>query len=191
MVSSRNQTILQKIRQNLGELGTMNALLFFLKKLLYRMTFKKVYLHKYYITRQPVITQKLVQTNKALDIKIKQINADDELLRQMDRPFGTLQTRFDREGECFVALKRGKFAGNLWLNFERYQEDEVRCTYMLRPAGKAAWDYDVFVVPEFRFSYTFAKLWDHANTVMSQRGILYVYSRINFTIFLHSGLINV
>jgi len=180
MVSARDQTILQKIRQNLDELGIMNALLYLFNKLLYRVSFKKVFLHKYHITRQPVITQKLVQTNKALDIEIRQINADDELLRQMDRPFGTLQTRFDRGGECFVALKRGKFAGNLWLNFECYQEDEVRCTYMLRPAGKAAWDYDVFVVPEFRFSYAFAKLWDHANAVMFQRGILYVYSRINF-----------
>ncbi|MDT8363036.1 MAG: hypothetical protein RQ714_00100 [Nitrosomonas sp.] len=172
--------MLQKIKQNMGELGALNTLLYLFNKLLYRISFRKIILHKYYITQQPVSSQKLVPINKALDIEIKQIDTNDMLLEQMDRPLSTLQARFNDGGNCFVALKRGRFAGNLWLNFDKYQEDEVRCTYTLQPTGRAAWDYDVFVVPEFRFSYVFAKLWEHANAVMSSRGVVYVYSRINF-----------
>ncbi|MBK6618611.1 MAG: GNAT family N-acetyltransferase [Nitrosomonas sp.] len=172
--------MLQKIKLNLEELGALNTLLYLFGKVLYRLSFRKIRLHKYYITRQPVSPQKLVPINKALDIEIRQIDVNDGVLQQMDRPFSTLQARFNHGGNCFVALKKGRFAGNLWLNFDKYREDEVRCTYMLPPAGQNAWDYDVFVVPEFRFSYTFAKLWEYANTVMFQRGIVYVYSRVNF-----------
>ncbi|HNO75208.1 MAG TPA: hypothetical protein PKG49_06245 [Nitrosomonas mobilis] len=174
------KNMLQKIRQNVNQLGLANTLLYLFNKSLYRISFKKIKLHKYYITRQPVSKEKLVPFNKALDIEINQIEVNDSLLLHMDRPLGNLQARFRQGGHCFAAIKKGKFAGNLWLNFDQYQEDEVRCTYSLLPHGQAAWDYDVFVVPQFRLTYTFAKLWDVANAAMHQRGILYVYSRINF-----------
>ena len=56
-----------------------------------------------------------------------------------------------------------QFAGFLWLQIPRYVEDEVRCVYEMEPAGAAAWDYDVYVEPDFRFGKAFVRLWDAAH----------------------------
>jgi len=172
--------MLAKLKLTYNELGAADTLLYIIDKGLVKLTFNRCRLHKYYITRQPVNAIASVPATKALDIEIKQLASDDPALTEMDRPFTTLQQRYQHGGHCFAAFKKGQFAGNLWLNFDQYQEDEVRCQYILLPAGHTAWDYDVFVVPKFRFSYVFAKLWDHANQVMSHRSISYVYSRINY-----------
>ncbi|MGG7054091.1 hypothetical protein [Nitrosomonas sp. ANs5] len=169
-----------RIKKTSSELGTKDTLLYIFDRLLYQISFKKLILHKYYITQQPVSQDCLVPVDKGRDIEIVQIGPDHPLLQQMDRPFSVLQKRFANGGHCFSACKSEQFSGNLWLNFDKYQEDEVRCTYILQPKGRAAWDYDVFVLPKYRFSYVFAKLWDEANKVMRQRGIEHVYSRINY-----------
>lgn len=172
--------MLAKIKQTYLELGAVDTLLYCVDKAVTKLTFKQLLLHKYYITRQPVSVSASIPGTKALDIEIKQLTSDDPILAAMDRPFATLQQRFKQGGQCFAAFKKDLFAGNLWLNYDQYQEDEVRCRYILHPTGHAAWDYDVFVLPKYRFSYVFAKLWDHANQVMYSRGIRYVYSRINY-----------
>lgn len=172
--------MLAKLKQTYRELGTADTLLYILDKALVTLTFNRLLIHKYYITRQPVTAAASVPPTKALDIEIKQLASDDPTLDMMDRPATTLQQRYSRGGQCFAAFKKEQFAGNLWLNFDQYQEDEVRCRYILQPAGTAAWDYDVFVLPKYRFSYVFAKLWDYANQQMINRGIHYVYSRINY-----------
>ena len=172
--------MLAKLKKTYRELGTADTLLYMLDKALVKLTFNSLLIHKYYITRQPVTSSLSVPATKALDIEIKQLASDDPVLKEMDRPSTTLQQRYALGGQCFAAFKKDQFAGNLWLNFDQYQEDEVRCRYILQPTGHAAWDYDVFVMPKYRFSYVFAKLWDHANQVMHSRGIRYVYSRINY-----------
>ncbi|SDY11314.1 hypothetical protein [Nitrosomonas halophila] len=172
--------MLHNIKKTSSELGIKDTLLYIFDRLLYKISFKTLILHKYYITQQPVSQDCLVPAGKGGDIEIAQIGPDHPLLQQMDRPFSVLQKRFANGGHCFSARKGEQFAGNLWLNFDKYQEDEVRCTYVLQPKGQAAWDYDVFVLPKYRFSYVFAKLWDEANKVMRQRGIGHVYSRINY-----------
>ncbi|HAW91676.1 MULTISPECIES: hypothetical protein [unclassified Arsukibacterium] len=172
--------MLAKIKQTYQELGAVDTLLYCIDQALTKLTFKRLLLHKYYITRQPVSAIASVPATKALDIEIKQLNSDDPALASMDRPASTLKQRYANGGHCFAAFKKGQLAGNLWLNFDQYQEDEVRCRYILQPNGHAAWDYDVFVMPKFRFSYVFAKLWDSANQLMTSRNIRYVYSRINY-----------
>jgi hypothetical protein len=172
--------MLAKFKQTYRELGAADTVLYMLDKGLIKLSFNRLLIHKYYITRQPVSASASVPTTKALDIEIKQLASDDPVLATMDRPAATLQQRYLHGGHCFAAFKKGQFAGNLWLNFDQYQEDEVRCRYILQPNGHAAWDYDVFVMPKFRFSYVFAKLWDSANQLMTSRNIHYVYSRINY-----------
>ncbi|SNY51646.1 hypothetical protein SAMN06297280_1929 [Arsukibacterium tuosuense] len=172
--------MLAKFKQTYRELGTVDTLLYCVDKTISKLSSNKLVFHKYYVTRQPVSASANVPPTKALDIEIKQLASDDPVLATMDRPAATLQQRYLHGGHCFAAFKKGQFAGNLWLNFDQYQEDEVRCRYILQPTGQAAWDYDVFVTPKNRFSYVFAKLWDHANLLMDSHGVKYVYSRINY-----------
>lgn len=172
--------MLAKIKQTKKELGSKDTAFHALERLLNIISFKHIALHKYYITQQPVRSAKTVPANKGLDIHVQEIDAQHPSLLTMERPASVLETRFAHNGHCFAAFKDGVFSGNLWLNFDRYQEDEVRCTYILKPVGEAAWDYDVYVQPKYRFSYVFAKLWDHANEVMTNMGVKNVYSRINY-----------
>jgi hypothetical protein len=79
-----------------------------------------------------------------------------------------------------VAFRKGEVAGYLWLNLGKYQEDEVRCTFILSPFNQSAWDYDVYVFPKHRFSFTFPRLWEVANKAMTAQGIQNTYSRINY-----------
>lgn len=172
--------LIAKIRSTHNELGTFDTVLYMMDKLLSKVTFGNCTLHKYYITHQPVAVHPSVPPNKALDIDVKQISADSPALQAIDRPLSVLQQRAKQGGICFAAFKRGEFAGNIWLNIDKYIEDEVRCIYVLSPSGCSAWDYDVFVQPRYRLSYVFAKLWDSANQFMADREIHSVYSRINY-----------
>ncbi|KKO49316.1 hypothetical protein VT06_07335 [Arsukibacterium sp. MJ3] len=172
--------MLAQLKQTYRELGAVDTMLYIVDKVLVKLTFNRIVIHKYYITRQPITDITNVPVTKALDVKIRQLTKDDPALKTMDRPMTTLQQRYQRGGLCVAAFKKGQFAGNLWLNFDQYQEDEVRCRYILHPTGYTAWDYDVFVMPKFRFNYVFAKLWDHANLLLYKRSIRYVYSRINY-----------
>ncbi len=169
-----------KIKQSYRELGSFDTPLYIINKVLSKLTFNTLGLHKYYITRQPVTATPNLPLTKGQDIEVRLLTIDDPAIAELDRPLLTLQQRFLNGGQCFAAFKKGVLAGNLWLNFDQYQEDEVRCRYILPAAGHAAWDYDVFVMPKYRFSYVFAKLWDKANSIMTERSISYVYSRINY-----------
>lgn len=66
----------------------------------------------------------------------------------------------------------------LWLIFEAYNEDMARIRYRL-PNQEYVWDFDVYVYPEHRLGFTFAKLWDGADTWLRLRNVKFSYSRIS------------
>jgi hypothetical protein len=87
--------------------------------------------------------------------------------------------RFAEGAVCFVARSGERFAGFIWLQLSPYEEDEVRCRYVPTPGATTAWDYDVYVVPEFRMSRAFLRLWDAANAHLRQNGVAWTLSRIS------------
>jgi hypothetical protein len=60
-----------------------------------------------------------------------------------------------------------------------YEEDDVRCLFVLEPAGEASWDFDVFVDPTARLGFAFLRLWDEANRLLSSEGVKWSISRIS------------
>ena len=100
-------------------------------------------------------------------------------MSRFPRPEWAAPYRFDQGAVCFTALKAGEFAGFLWLAFSAYDEDEVRCRYVLQPSGKVAWDFDVYIEPEHRTGILFMKLWDEANRFLAAREIEWSLSRIS------------
>jgi hypothetical protein len=69
--------------------------------------------------------------------------------------------------------------GCLWLCLDPYLEDEVRCRFMPMPPGQVAWDFDVYLRPEHRVGFGFARLWDEANSLLRARGVAWSISRIS------------
>ena len=70
-------------------------------------------------------------------------------------------------------------AGYLWLAYAHYDEDTVRARYILDDPTRSAWDYDVYVDPDFRMGRTFSRLWSAANHHLAQKGVRWSFSRID------------
>jgi len=162
------------------ELGLTSTLVHICNRILNRLHLKQVAMYKYYITKQGVTSSPLLSFDKGRNIEVTEIGCGDPVSLQLGRPVAVIQDRFNQGGHCYAAFRKGEIAGYLWLNFGKYQEDEVRCTYVLSPFHKSAWDYDVYVFPKHRFSLTFPRLWEYANKAMLERGIENTYSRIAY-----------
>jgi hypothetical protein len=101
------------------------------------------------------------------------------LLQQADRPASTLASRFAQGARCLVAAKQDELAGFLWFVTGPYEEDEVRARFVPGPAGAAAWDFDVLVMPQYRMGRLFSYLWARANAELAARGVRHTMSRIS------------
>jgi hypothetical protein len=86
--------------------------------------------------------------------------------------------RYKQNALCLAAYKDDEFAGCLWYVKNHYREDEVNCAYELG-SENLAWDFDVYVVPKFRLTPVFIKLWDTASAKLINSGCYWSLSRIS------------
>jgi hypothetical protein len=90
-----------------------------------------------------------------------------------------IRRRLGAGARCLVAEVGGRFAGYIWLQTGQYEEDEVRCTFEPWPANRVCWDFDVYVVPSYRGTRTFGRLWTAAGAMLSTEGFTHSASRIS------------
>ena len=167
-----------KLKNLIKELEGREFFLYFIAKGLKRFSFGKVGLVSYHLLAQPVREPgRLPKRKTALDVR--SLSPAEISNTRFERPQGTIQHRLQHEPVCFGAFKDGLLVGHLWLILGAYEEDEVRCLFQPAPAGKAAWDFDVFVEPSFRVGSTFYHLWSAANSFLYQQGIQWTMSRIS------------
>ncbi len=167
--------------QMLQQWGWFNFCLFLLNKLLVTVSRGSCRIYRYYFVAQPVGKAVLLPPGKGRKIEIRLIDEQDEIVRQFPRPPAAIQARFKQGAKCLVASKDARFIGFLWLlpgNYH-YQEDEVRARYIPLPSERTAWDFDVYVAPEFRLGRTFPRLWDEANRILAENCVLWSCSRIS------------
>jgi hypothetical protein len=177
---------LKKIRDEINNLGTWNGVLYLASRVLAKASFSRSRIVKYQFVAQPVPLQMLAPSESVSSIRIYRAEPGDPIVELFPRPTSVIAERFASGAVCFVAEKQGALSGFIWIKREQYREDEVRCLYVLEPAGIAAWDFDVWVAPEFRLTRTFARLWDAANGFLREHGYLWSVSRISA--FNHASL---
>lgn len=165
--------------ETIRHLGWANACLYAAARVAGIASGGRVQLHKYYFVAQPVRGTSWLPPHRGQNFRIAQVTQSDPVVARFPRPERAAPYRFGQGAVCLVASKEDAFAGFLWLSLGPYQEDEVRCRYLLVPAGKTAWDFDVHVEPEHRGSIAFLKLWDEANRFLAARGIEWSLSRIS------------
>lgn len=172
---------IDELRQMLKQWGGFNVCLFLLNKLLVAASRGSFRIYRYYFIAQPVAKAALCRPGKSRKIEIGLIHEQDEIVRQFPRPAAAIEARFKQGAKCLVALKDQHFIGFLWLVLSsyHYQEDEVRARYIPLPSKQAAWDFDVYVAPDFRLGRTFLRLWEEANRILAENGILWSCSRIS------------
>jgi hypothetical protein len=167
------------VREMLRHLGWFNLCLYLLNRFAAIVSRGYLRLDRYYLLAQPVREASLLPSGRGRKIDVRLIQEQEEVVRQFPRPSAVIQSRFRQGAKCLGAFKGEQFIGFLWLLLGSYQEDEVRASYVPLPAGKAAWDFDVYVAPDFRLGLTFPRLWDEANRLLHEKGVNWTCSRIS------------
>jgi GNAT superfamily N-acetyltransferase len=161
------------------ELGLLDAALYAIARALGGITRGRARLVKYYITMQPVAETELTPARRGRQIEVREASPAEALALPVERPRTVIEARLRHGGRCLTARKAGQLVGFQWFTLEDYPEDEVRCLFRLAASDRCAWDYDIFVVPEFRTQPVFSRLWDHCNGLLRQAGACWSLSRIN------------
>ncbi|RMD63334.1 MAG: GNAT family N-acetyltransferase [Alphaproteobacteria bacterium] len=162
------------------ELGALDGVLYALDRALQSLSAGRARLYRYTLVAQPVPSAPLLGPRRGRAIEVRPMTADDPALAALPLDAAVLRHRFAQDGVvCFGAFQDGEVIGCLWLCLGPFLEDEVRCRFIPRPAGAAAWDFDVYIHPERRAGLAFARLWDGANDYLRVRGIAWSFSRIS------------
>lgn len=135
-------------------------------------------LYVYLFCAQPTKGSESVPMRDDANTRIVSVSAGDALIKLFPRPEQVIAARFAAASRCYAVLVKEQFAGHIWLSSGHYQEDEVRCRYLL-PDSSVVWDYDVFVVPAFRATRAMARLWKGVSSSVSLQGVSWSYSRIS------------
>lgn len=160
------------------QLGWLNGCLLALDRLLARLSGGRARLYKYYFVAQPVAVKRWLPPQRGANLEIRRVTSTDSVIAEFPRPAAAARYRFGQDAICLAEFKAGAFVGFIWFTLGPYLEDEVRCRYVPLPAGKSAWDFDVYLQPEHRNGIAFLKLWDEANAFLGARGIGWTLSRI-------------
>lgn len=169
----------ETIRSAFTHLGPLNGLLYLTGRALQRISGGRANIIRYNFVAQPVPTGQIASLRPNQKVVTRFVTRDDPVVARFPRPKSVIARRFANNAECLVIESDGEFAGFLWLAYDHYDEDEVRCRYKLESSMARAWDYDVYIVPRFRIGRSFARLWTAANAHLSAQGIHWSISRIS------------
>jgi hypothetical protein len=171
--------MLAGVRQAVANWGVFATALYALDRILAHVSRGKAHIYYYRLELQPVPAQPLLPAHRGRQFVIRELTADDAAHRMGPRPEHVRAFRYVQGSICLGAFLKEQLVGQLWLQFDCYREDEVRCNFRLAPPERVAWDYDVYVEPSLRASFLFAKLWDAAFDLLRARGIAWTASRIS------------
>ena len=172
-------SIYAAIRDSFAAHGWANGVLYTLSRALERITRGRCRLIKYYFVAQPVPERRKGPAPRATQTEIRRVSGKEDIVARFPRPPDIIAKRFADGATCFVAERNGVLVGFIWLKLDRYEEDEVRCDYLLAPTRGMAWDFDAWVAPEFRMSRAFVDLWEAANEYLRQHDCRWSLSRIS------------
>lgn len=135
-------------------------------------------LHFYELMVQPISEQPALEGRSSRTLRLREIKRADPEIALMPALPDVKEARFAQNAICLGAYRQDVFIGYIWFCFRAYEEDEVRCTYVLEPEREAVFDFDLYIYPEHRMGRAFVQLWDEAGEFLRRRGIRYTYSRL-------------
>lgn len=148
-------------------------------QVLRRASGDRVRIVKYWLTAQPIGQAGAAPLRPDPSTQLLRVHEGEALAASFPRPPEILARRWAAGAECTTALVKQQFAGFIWIQRGRYDEDEVRCTYVLADPARSVWDYDVYVEPKYRIGRTMARLWGHVDAALAAEGVRWSFSRIS------------
>ena len=171
--------MLKSLRALVSELGAPLAVLYAIHIALGRISGGRARLVPYAFTAQPIGHAEGVAVRADPGTVIRLASNDDPMVAAFPRPPDVLAIRYRRGAQCYAAIVKGRFAGHIWIRRDHYDEDEVRCRYVLAAPHNSVWDFDVYVVPEYRLGRTLARLWQAVDAALAEQGVQWTFSRIS------------
>ena len=168
-----------KFHETAVAIGWWNAVLFAASRALSILFRGRVRILKYYITVQPVAAPAAQRATRSGAYEIEWAQVESPLFAQVERPPAVIAARFAQGARCLVATHQGRLAGFLWFIVGPYEEDEVRVRFVPGAPGKAAWDFDVLVLPEYRMGRLFSYMWSRGAAEMWALGVRDTMSRVS------------
>ena len=159
------------------EFGVLAGLLYAIDRVL-RQISPRLGLCVYELMVQPITGQPLLPPNLVRNLAFVEIGRGHPDIALMPARDDIKAMRFEQGARCLGVYRTGKLIGYLWFCSERYEEDEVRCTYHLADTDRSVFDFDVYVLPEHRMGIGFMAIWHGANLFLGERGIHYTFSRL-------------
>ena len=172
--------MLQKLAALFKELGFFAGLLYVSDRFLASIS-PSLRLYFYDIMVQPVRKEPLIPDRLSRNLEIREIKRGDPEVDLMPARPDIKEARFEQNAVCLGAFKKGKFIGYMWFCPHAYEEDEVRCTFLVSPADEAVFDFDFYLFPEYRMGRGFIGMWSGAYKYLDERGIKYTFSRVTRT----------
>jgi hypothetical protein len=177
--STERSSWLQGWRQQFTKLGPSDALLYATSRALEKISRGHARLIKYHLVAQPIPGSAGGALRADANSPVGFAGPASPLVAHFPRPAQVIRQRYESGAICLAAELRGRFAGFLWLRRDGYEEDEVRCSYLLAEPDRSVWDFDVYVEPRYRLGRTMARLWQAADRHLTSQGVRWSFSRIS------------
>jgi hypothetical protein len=159
------------------EFGLAAGLLYSIDRMLCSIS-PRMHLYVYELTVQPIRSDPLLPGRPNKQVEIREIKAGDAEIAAMPVRPEIMRARLAQHAICLGAFRKGALIGYMWFCFDAYDEDEVRCRYVLGRPNESVFDYDFYIFPEHRMGLGFVALWAGANEFLHRLGIRYTFSRL-------------
>ena len=171
--------MLDNLRSIFKQMGVANGTLYLVSRVLERATGGRVRLVRYCLVAQRVGVASAKPMRPDANTQLRAVPEGDPWVARFPRPPHILAARYAAGATCTMALVKGEFAGFIWLQRGRYEEDELRSSYVLMDPARSVWDYDVYVEPRYRIGRTMGRLWQHVDAELAAQGVRWSFSRIS------------
>lgn len=169
--------IIRKIIGPFREFGLTAGTLYAIDRVL-RSISPRLGLYVYEFMVQPIRDKPLLTANFVRSLTYREIRRGDPEIAKMPARAEVKESRFAQGAVCLGAFRNDVLIAYIWLCFNAYQEDEVRCTYKLMNADESVFDFDLYVFPEHRMGIAFMAVWHGAMKYLHERGVRFSYSRL-------------
>lgn len=136
--------ILKKLISPFREFGIFAGLLYIIDRLL-RQVSPNLRLYFYEMLVQPISDEPLLPARFLGALEVREIRRGDPEVALMPARPDIKELRFQQNATCLGAFHRGKFIGHIWFCSRSYEEDEVRCTFLLPDGDESVFDFDLYI----------------------------------------------
>src|SRR5271157_3719662 len=169
--------MLAKLSSPFKEFGCFAGLIYAVDRILQRLS-PNLRLYFYELLVQPIPEGRLLPSRLSKALEMRQIASGAPEIAHMPARPEIKELRFKQSAICLGAFQKNQFIGHIWFCFNAYDEDEVRCTFILPEGNQAVFDFDLFLFPEYRMGLGFVGIWNGANEFLRSRGVKCSFSRL-------------